>query len=92
VIHTRGGLPGPEGHLIGPWNAQVHRPGPAAGFNQWVLADRQGSTLPPRTRGVVILTVAVAWQSAYEIYLATAAQLNAFKVPAPEEEPGPSAS
>lgn len=23
-----------EGHLIGPWNAQVHRPGPAAGFNQ----------------------------------------------------------
>jgi hypothetical protein len=57
-----------EGHLIGPWNAQVHRPGPAAGFNQWILADQQGWTLSPRVREVVILTVAIAWQSEYEIY------------------------
>jgi 4-carboxymuconolactone decarboxylase len=156
-----------EGHLIGPWNAQVHRPGPAAGFNQWVLADQQGSTLSPRVREVIILTVGTAWQSEYaiyshvvaartaglsdaviaalragelhadlsaderaahafanelvrthsvadetyqvalecfgqdgvldlvqliSIYLATAAQLNAFRVPAPESEPRPSAS
>jgi 4-carboxymuconolactone decarboxylase len=156
-----------EGYLIGPWNAQVHRPGPAAGFNQWILADQQGSTLSPRVREVIILTVGAAWQSEYEvyshvaaartaglpdvviaalrageshddlsvgeraahaftnelvrshsvadktyqaalehfgqdgvldlvqlisIYLATAAQLNAFKVPAPESEPHPSAS
>jgi 4-carboxymuconolactone decarboxylase len=62
-----------EGHLIGPWNAQVHRPGPAAGFNQWILADQQGSTLSPRVREVVILTVAIAWQSEYEIYSHVAA-------------------
>ena len=57
-----------EGHLIGPWNAQVHRPGPAAGFSQWILADQQDSTLSPRVREAVILTVAIAWQSVYEIY------------------------
>jgi 4-carboxymuconolactone decarboxylase len=63
----------PDGHLAGPWNAQVHRPGPAAGFNQWVLADQQGSTLAPRIREVTILTVGAAWQSEYVVYSHVAA-------------------
>lgn len=67
----------PEGHLIGPWNAQVHRPDPAAGFNQWVLADQQGSLLSRRIREVIILAVVTAWQSEYGIYSHVAAAHNA---------------
>ena len=66
-----------DGYLIGPWNVLVHRPQPATGFNEWVRSDQAGSSLPPAVREVVILTVGVAWQSAYELYSHTAAARHA---------------
>lgn len=56
------------GGLIGPFNAFTLRPAPGRAFNQWVQTDQRGSSLSPRIREVVILTVGVAWQADYEIY------------------------
>lgn len=66
-----------DGHLIGPWNVLVHRPQPARGFNEWVRSDQVGSSLPATVREVVILTVGVAWQAAYELYSHTAVARHA---------------
>ena len=62
-----------HGQLIGPWNAQVHRPELASAFNQWVLADQTNSTLQAQIREVVMLTVAVTCRSSYAIYAHVAA-------------------
>ena len=48
-----------EGHLIGPWNAQVHRPGPAAGFKPKLTRAQRGILkalqidAPPRVYGLI---------------------------------------
>ncbi|MEC3975750.1 carboxymuconolactone decarboxylase family protein [Amycolatopsis sp. H20-H5] len=61
-----------EGDLIGPFNAFVHRPVPGRAFMAWVRADQAQSSLAAAVREIVILTVGVAWNSAYEIYVHTA--------------------
>lgn len=56
------------GQLIGPFNALVLRPEHGRGYQRYVGADQKHSTLSATIREVVILTVGVAWQAAYEIY------------------------
>ena len=75
----RAGFAGTDdrGRLIGPWNVLIARPGLAAGFNEWVLSEQTNSTLDPRVREVVMLTVASARNSAYAIYAHAAAARTA---------------
>lgn len=61
-----------DGDLIGPFNAFVLRPGSGTLFMDWVRADQAESTLPAPLREIIILTIGVAWNSAYEIYAHTA--------------------
>ena len=61
-----------EGDLIGPFNAFVHRPAVGMTYLDWVLADQAHSSLAAPLREIIILTVGVAWNSEYEIYVHTA--------------------
>ena len=61
-----------EGDLIGPFNAFVHQPVPGRAFMAWVRADQAQSSLSAAVREIVVLTVGVAWQSEYEIYVHSA--------------------
>lgn len=58
----------PDGRVIGPFNAFLHRPEMGLAFHTWVDAESAHTTLAPDVRQVVILTVGVAWHAAYEIY------------------------
>ncbi|MFE7445883.1 carboxymuconolactone decarboxylase family protein [Streptomyces chartreusis] len=66
-----------DAKLIGLWNVQLHRPDHAEGFNRWVLADQQGSSLSPRMREIVMLAVGVVWEADWVIYSHVAAARTA---------------
>ena len=57
-----------DGRLMGPFNVHLHSPTLARGYSRWISAEQQHTALPTTVREVVILTVGVAWQAAYEIY------------------------
>ena len=56
------------GALIGPFNAGLYAPVIGGGFIDFHEAEERGTTLTPRLREVVILSVGAVWQSAYELY------------------------
>ena len=56
------------GRLLGPFNGFLHSPALAKGHSRAVTAEQRHTTLAAGLREVVILTVGVAWRSAYEIY------------------------
>ena len=57
-----------EGHLAGPFNALLHSPAIGGALEALGSALRFGGQLPARTRELVICTVAIARESAYEWY------------------------
>jgi len=57
-----------DGRLIGPFNGFLHAPELATGYARWIAAETKYTSLTPQLREVVILTVGVAWEAAYEIY------------------------
>lgn len=57
-----------DGHLIGPFNGFLHAPGLSQGYGRWIAAEGRNTTLSAELREVVILSVGVAWEAAYEIY------------------------
>ncbi len=59
---------GPDGALLGPFNAMLYSPELAAGQNAYLQAEREHTSLSPQIREVVILTVGAVWKAAYELY------------------------
>ena len=57
-----------DGRLIGPFNPMLLNPGVSAGLLDLLKAEGEHTTLSPRVREVVILTVGSVWGSAYELY------------------------
>ena len=62
----------PDGRLIGPFNAFLYSPQLGRGFNEWIDAETQYTSLPAPVRQLIVLTVGAAWQAAYEVYAHTA--------------------
>jgi alkylhydroperoxidase family enzyme len=58
----------PRGRLLGPFNALLHAPSIGVAVERLGTALRFGGTLEPRTRELVICTVAAHWGSDYEWY------------------------
>ena len=58
----------PDGRLIGPFNAFLYSPALGWGFNEWIDAETQHTSLSTSVRQVIILTVGAAWHAAYELY------------------------
>ena len=58
----------PDGRMIGPFNGFLFSPDIAQGFNDWVDAETEHSSLSPTVRQVIILTVGQIWNSPYEVY------------------------
>ncbi|GAB3207097.1 4-carboxymuconolactone decarboxylase [Marinactinospora thermotolerans DSM 45154] len=59
-------LTDPEGRLHGPFNAMLAAPGVGAALQALSAAVGSGTSLPPRTREIVILAVAAERDSAFE--------------------------
>ena len=57
-----------DGRLIGPFNFHLQSPAISRGFNAWLDAESEHSTLSAKVRQVVILTVGGDWHAAYEVY------------------------
>jgi 4-carboxymuconolactone decarboxylase len=61
----------PDGRMIGPFNVYLRVPGLGRALRQWSAATARHD-LPEDVQQAAILTVGVAWHSAYEIYAHTA--------------------
>jgi 4-carboxymuconolactone decarboxylase len=57
----------PDGRMIGPFNVYLHVPDLGLALRQWSAATARHN-LPEDVQQAAILTVGVAWRSAYEIY------------------------
>jgi 4-carboxymuconolactone decarboxylase len=57
-----------DGRLIGPFNPALLNPAIAAPFLDLQFAEQMHTSLSPRVREVVILTVGAVWQADYELY------------------------
>jgi hypothetical protein len=55
-----------NGQFIGPFNPALHSPIICGSFLDFQACEEENSSLTPRVRQVVILTVGAVWQSAYE--------------------------
>ena len=63
----------PDGTLLGPFNCLLLSPKIATAlFELNEIAEGNDSTLSPRVRQVVVLTVGAVWHSRYELYAHTA--------------------
>ena len=58
----------PDGRVIGPFNVALQSPEIGAAFARLQSAEASRSTLSPRARQIVILTVGAIWQCDYERY------------------------
>ena len=61
----------PDGALIGPFNGMLYSPLLGQGMIEYLSAERKHTSLSPRQREVVILTVGSVWKCAYELYAHT---------------------
>ena len=61
-----------DGRPIGPFNAMLTSPTLGAGLLAYLGAEREHTSLSPKVREVIILTVGHAWRCAYELYAHTA--------------------
>ncbi len=59
---------GPEGTLLGPFNALLYSPELGAAQLNYLKTERDATALDARVREVVILTVGAAFDSKYELY------------------------
>lgn len=57
-----------DGSLLGPFSPLLFSPAIGAGLLGLFHADGSNTSLPPRVREIVILTVGAACQAAYELY------------------------
>jgi 4-carboxymuconolactone decarboxylase len=57
-----------EGRLIGPFNPALLTPAISSAFLDLAVAEQKHTSLSPRSREVIILTVGAVWQSPYELY------------------------
>lgn len=57
-----------DGKLIGPFNSFLLHPEITTKLSDFQAAESKYTTLPQRTREVVILTVGAIWGAAYELY------------------------
>src|SRR5690349_13963089 len=57
-----------SGRLIGPFNPALLTPALSKAFADFVLVEHENTSLSPRAREVVILTVGAAWEAGYELY------------------------
>ncbi|MEE6170155.1 MULTISPECIES: carboxymuconolactone decarboxylase family protein [unclassified Mycolicibacterium] len=62
-----------DGRFIGPFNPALFNPALTAAAGQLLVGEREHTSLSPRVREIIILTVGAAWQSEYEMYAHTAA-------------------
>lgn len=56
------------GQLIGPFNPILLNPAIGSSFLEFQLTEERHTSLSPRTRQVIILTVGGVWQAPYELY------------------------
>ena len=56
------------GALVGPYNSQLLSPGTDAGYLDMLDAEKKHTSLNPRIREVIILSVGAVWKADYEIY------------------------
>ena len=61
------------GALVGPYNSQLLSPGTDAGYLDMLDAEKKHTSLNPRIREVIILSVGAVWKADYEIYAHSAA-------------------
>ena len=61
-----------EGQLLGPFNAMLYSPRLGEASLVGVEAEREHTSLTPRIREIIILTVGTVWGAAYELYAHTA--------------------
>ena len=59
---------GPDGSLIGPWNAWLHEPAIGKAIWDLTLAMTAQAVLPDPVRQIVILVVGARFDAAYELY------------------------
>lgn len=59
---------GPDGTLLGPFNALLYEPEMGGAFLDFLAAEKGATALDATVREVVILTVGAALDSAYELY------------------------
>ena len=57
-----------EGQLVGPFNATLYSPQMCGSFLALQKMEEAHTSLPKRTRQVVILTVGSVWKAPYELY------------------------
>jgi 4-carboxymuconolactone decarboxylase len=57
-----------DGRLIGPFNSVLFSPEMSSAFLAWQVAEEKHTSLDPRVRQVVILTVGAVWKADYELY------------------------
>jgi 4-carboxymuconolactone decarboxylase len=57
-----------DGRVIGPFNPALLNPAIAAPFLDLQFAEQVHTSLSPRVREIVILTVGAVWQADYELY------------------------
>jgi 4-carboxymuconolactone decarboxylase len=62
-----------DGRFIGPFNPALRSPVICGSFLEFQAAEEANSSLTPRVRQIVILTVGAVWHSAYELYAHSAA-------------------
>ncbi len=68
---------GPEGTLLGPFNALLYSPELGAAQLNYLKTERDATSLDARVREVVILTVGAAFDSKYELYAHRAVAVKA---------------
>ena len=71
-----------DGRVIGPFNPLLYSPTVGEGFAAYLAAERAHTSLSPRVREVIILTVGAVWQTAYELYAHAAVATKAGLDPA----------
>jgi 4-carboxymuconolactone decarboxylase len=57
-----------QGRLIGPFNPALLTPAISSAFFDVVVAEQKHTSLSPRSREVIILTVGAVWRAPYELY------------------------
>lgn len=57
-----------DGRLIGPFNAFLLHPELTTKLSDFQVAEAAHTTLPPRVREVIIITVGAVWGADYELY------------------------
>ncbi len=58
--------------VTGPFNVFLYSPHMGRAFNDYVDSEAKNTSLSPKVRQIVILTVGAVWNSAYELYAHTA--------------------